>query len=60
MMRQDLTRTLADLRPNAVIDCMVCEQKKPQAGSEKFHKMDVCGECAAKLKAKQTKKGCTS
>jgi hypothetical protein len=55
MMRQDLTRTLADLRPNAVIDCMVCEQKKPQAGSEKFHKLDVCRECASKLKAKQEK-----
>lgn len=55
MMRQDLTRTLADLRPNTVIDCMVCEQKKPQAGSEKFHKLDVCRECASKLKARKEK-----
>jgi hypothetical protein len=49
------TKTLADLRPNATIDCMYCNQPKPQAGSEKFYKLDVCCECAAKLKAKQTK-----
>lgn len=54
-MKPDSTRTLADLRPNATIDCMVCEQQKPQAGAIKFRSLHVCRECAAKLRAKQEK-----
>lgn len=54
-MKPNQTRTLADLRPNALIDCMYCNQPKPQAGSQKFHKRDVCAECSAKLRAKQEK-----
>ena len=49
------TRTLFDLRPNATIDCMVCEQPRPQAGAIKFRSLHVCAECAAKLRAKQEK-----
>lgn len=45
-------RTLADLRPNATVHCMVCEQQRPAAGAEKFHAHHVCRECAAKLRAK--------
>ena len=49
------TRTLSDLRPNAAINCMVCEQAKPQAGAIKFRSLHVCAECAAKVRAKQEK-----
>lgn len=55
-MKPATTRTLADLRPNATVHCMVCEQHKPAAGSEKFHKMDVCKECAAKVRAVKQEK----
>ena len=54
-MKQPRARTMADLRPNATIDCMVCEQQKPQAGAIKFRSLHVCSECAAKVRAKQEK-----
>ena len=54
-MKQAPTRTLSDLRPNATIDCMVCEQPRPQAGAIKFRSLHVCSECAAKVRAKQEK-----
>lgn len=54
-MKQTPTRTLSDLRPNATIDCMVCEQTRPQAGAIKFRSLHVCSECAAKVRAKQEK-----
>ena len=54
-MKRQPTRTLSDLRPNATIDCMVCEQPRPQAGAIKFRSLHVCAECAAKLRAKQEK-----
>jgi len=39
------TRTLADLRPNTAVDCMVCHQAKPAAGAKPFHRLMVCAEC---------------
>ena len=45
------TRTLADLRPNATIRCMYCNQDQPQAGAVKFRAHHVCGSCASKLQA---------
>lgn len=45
------TRTLADLRPNATIQCGYCGETKPQAGSEKFHALLICAPCASKLQA---------
>lgn len=54
-MKPAATRTLADLRPNATVHCMVCEQQRPAAGAEKFHAHHVCRECAAKVRAKQEK-----
>ena len=50
------TRTLFDLRPNATIDCMVCEKTKPQPGSVKFHARHICFECATRLQAMKEKK----
>ena len=49
------TRTLSDLRPNTTINCMVCEQAKPQAGAIKFRSLHVCAECVVKVRAKQEK-----
>ena len=51
-MKQPAKQTLADLRPNATIKCLHCEQTKPQVGSVKFHAHHVCADCAAKLHAK--------
>ena len=51
-MKPATARTLADLRPNATVRCMVCEQQRPAAGAEKFHAHHVCRECAAKVRAK--------
>lgn len=45
------TTTLADLRPNATIRCLHCDQLKPQAGSVKFHAHHVCADCTKKLQA---------
>lgn len=42
-------QTLADLRPNATIQCLYCNQAKPQAGSQKFRAHHVCAECVGKL-----------
>lgn len=50
--KQRAKQTLADLRPNAAIKCLQCDQTRPQAGSVKFHAHHVCEGCAAKLKAK--------
>ena len=55
MISKPPTRTLSDLRPSATIDCMVCEQPRPQAGAIKFRSLHVCSECAAKVRAKQEK-----
>ena len=52
---QAQTRTMADLRPNAAIHCMYCDQQRPQAGAVKFHALHVCAECAAKVRAKPEK-----
>lgn len=52
-MKPDASRTLADLRPNATVHCMVCEQHRPAVGAEKFHAHHVCRECAAKVRAKK-------
>lgn len=52
-MNQPAKQTLADLRPNAEIKCLQCDQQKPHAGSVKFHAHHICEECAAKLKAKE-------
>lgn len=54
-MSKTRTGTLADLRPNTTVHCMVCEQKKPQVGSEKFHSHHVCKECAAKVRGVKEK-----
>lgn len=43
------TRTMADLRPQAGIWCMYCDQQRPQAGAQKFHAHHVCRECVTKL-----------
>ena len=45
------TKTLADLRPNATIRCLYCEQTKPQAGAVKFRAHHVCADCTKKLQA---------
>lgn len=49
-------QTLADLRPNATIQCLYCNQAKPQAGSQKFRAHHVCAECVGKLQAQTTAK----
>ena len=45
---------LADLRPNATVQCLHCEQARPAAGAVKFHSHQVCAACVAKLKLKET------
>ncbi len=45
------TRTMADLRPNATIQCYYCHEPKQQAGAEKFRAHHVCAACAKKLRA---------
>lgn len=55
-MKPPVTRTLADLRPHAVIHCMYCDQPKPQAGSQKFHQRHVCSDCVTKLQQIKDKK----
>ena len=47
---------LADLRPNATVNCFLCLLPKPQAGAIKFHAYHVCAECAAKVRAKPERK----
>ncbi|WP_288074810.1 hypothetical protein [Pseudomonas sp.] len=47
----DAIRTLADLRPNATIQCLYCNTQKPQAGSSKFRAHHVCADCTKKLQA---------
>lgn len=46
-------QTLANLRPNATITCLRCDQTKPQAGAIKFRAHHVCAECAKKLQDKE-------
>ncbi len=43
--------SLQDLKPNAVIHCMYCNQSRPKAGSQKFCAHDICRECTSKLQA---------
>lgn len=45
------TKTLADLRPNATVFCLYCQQTKPQPGAVKFHAHHVCAQCVQKLQA---------
>lgn len=45
---------LADLRPNATTDCLVCHQLKPMAGAVRFRAYWVCAACAAKLQKAPT------
>ncbi len=45
------TGTVAGLRPNTTIQCLYCDQQKPQAWSVKFRAHHVCSECAKKLRA---------
>lgn len=49
-------KTLADLRPNAQIDCFYCLKPKPAAGATKFYAHHVCAECTTKLNSKQPPK----
>lgn len=51
------SRTLADLRPNATIRCMYCDQSKPQVGAVKFHARHICAECVTKLQTLTARKG---
>lgn len=57
-MKPPPTRTLADLRPNTTIHCLYCDQQRPQAGSQKFHKRDVCSDCVTKLQQIDAKNAC--
>jgi len=52
---QAQSRTMADLRPNATIWCLYCNEKKTQTGSQKFRAHHVCRECVTKLQTKETK-----
>lgn len=45
------SRTMADLRPQASIWCMYCDQQRPQVGAQKFRSHHVCRECVTKLQA---------
>ena len=47
---------MADLRPQANIWCMYCDQQRQQAGAQKFRAHYVCRECVTKLQAKTEKK----
>ena len=42
-------RGMADIRPSAMIDCMLCGQPKPSAGAKPFRALMVCAECTLKL-----------
>ena len=55
-MKPPPTHTLADLRPNTTVRCLVCDQTKPQATAVKFHAHHVCGDCAARLRTQKEKK----
>jgi hypothetical protein len=44
---------LADLRPNATIRCLYCDQDKPQGGATKFHAHHVCADCTRKLQTRE-------
>lgn len=49
---------LTDLRPNATILCLRCEQPRPMTGALRFRAHWVCAGCAVepqKVKAKETK-----
>lgn len=52
---QEPNRTMADMRPNATIKCLYCNQQRPQAGAQKFRAHHVCRECVTKLQTKETK-----
>lgn len=55
-MKHLAKQTLSDLRPNATIVCLHCEQTRPQVGSMKFHAHHVCADCVMKLQAKGSEK----
>lgn len=42
-------KSLADLRSNATIWCLYCEETKPQTGAQKFRAHHVCADCTQKL-----------
>ena len=46
---------MADLRPNATIKCLYCNEQKPQAGAQKFRAHHVCRECSTKLQTKDAR-----
>lgn len=56
MKKPTPSMTLADLRPNATIRCMVCDKDAPAAGSKKFHAHHVCVACAQRLNTLKEKK----
>lgn len=51
MRRQN---SLADLRPNATIDCFWCRQPRPSVGAVKYRANYVCAECTTKLQTKKS------
>lgn len=52
---QAQSRTMADMRHNATIKCLYCNEQKPQTGSQKFRAHHVCCECVTKLQTKDVK-----
>lgn len=53
-MTTAVKKRLADLRPNAAIHCLHCDQRKPAEGAVKFHAYHVCADCAKKLEGRKT------
>ena len=49
-------RTLAQQLGGAQIDCMICEQSKPAAGSRPFHAWTVCADCCADVEKRINKR----
>lgn len=48
-MNKPLKNGMADLKPSAMIDCMLCEKPKPSAGAKPFRALMVCAECTMAL-----------
>lgn len=55
MKPKKVVKAFADLRPNAMIRCMVCNKEAPASESKKFHAHHVCGPCVQKLNEKKEK-----
>lgn len=53
-MKQAAKQRLSDLRPNTTIQCLLCEQPKPEAGAQKFRAHKVCADCVRRLQTKET------